>query len=94
MMRLRESKYMEAVLNARAEIIRFVRTDLSVDNRVTLPDTGLETKLDKEVKALQTELEKAKAHGLKIPVVYNTGGYEKSQSPVSRCPSRGGSSKG
>lgn len=61
MMRLRESKYMEAVLNARAEIIRFVRTDLSVDNRVTLPDTGLETKLDKEVKALQTELEKAKA---------------------------------
>lgn len=60
MMRLRESKYMEAVLNARADIIRFVRTDLSVDNRVMLPETGLETKLDKEVKALRAELEKAK----------------------------------
>ena len=24
-------------------------------------------------------LEKAKAHGLKIPVVYNTGGYEKTE---------------
>ena len=54
-----EIKYTEAVLNARREIIEFIRTDLSVDNVLSLPNTGLETELDRQVKELQRNLDRA-----------------------------------
>lgn len=56
---MREIKYTEAVLNARREIIEFIRTDLSVDNVLSLPNTGLETELDRQVKELQRNLDRA-----------------------------------
>ena len=58
--RIRNLKADEAELLAKAEIIRFVRTSMSVENRLVLPQTEPQTDFDKELKALQDESEAAR----------------------------------
>ena len=59
--RIRNLKADEAELLAKAEIIRFVRTSMSVENRLVLPQTEPQTDFDKELKALQDELLRTQA---------------------------------
>lgn len=67
LMSVRAAKYAEATLNAKENIIKFVRTELSHEMVVTLPETGLSSKFDKELEALQNELErKTKAYELSL----------------------------
>ncbi len=67
LMSVRAAKYAEATLNAKENIIKFVRTELSHEMVVTLPETGLSSKFDKELEALQSELEqKTKAYELSL----------------------------
>lgn len=57
-LKMRSIKAMEAELNAKRAIIEFVRTDLSADLIVTLPDTGLGTQFDEERAAVQRAIAK------------------------------------
>ena len=59
MTKMREIKYTEAVLEAKREIIEFIRSDISVDNLLSLPNTGLDTEIDLENQRLQRELDQA-----------------------------------
>lgn len=56
--RLRSMKFTEAALNAKRDTIQFIRTDISVENLVTLPNTGLGTEYDKANERLRTEIER------------------------------------
>ena len=59
--RIRNLKANEAELLAKSTIIQFVRTDMSVENRLVLPQTEPQTDFDKELKALQDELMRTQA---------------------------------
>ena len=59
MSKMREIKYTEAVLEAKREIIEYIRSDISVANLLSLPSTGLDTEIDLESQRLQRELDLA-----------------------------------
>lgn len=59
MTKMREIKYTEAVLDAKRKIIEYIRTDISVDNLLSMPNTGLTTEIDLENQQLKKELEQA-----------------------------------
>lgn len=56
-LKMRPIKAVEASLSAKAEIIRYIRTEMSVENLLTMPDTGLSTEFDKELHNLQRLIE-------------------------------------
>ncbi len=55
--KLRAVKAIEASLSAKRDIIEFVRTDLSTENVITLPETGLDTEFDKKLVHMKAMLE-------------------------------------
>ena len=59
MTKMREIKYTEAVLDAKRKIIEYIRTEISVDNLLSMPNTGLTTEIDLENQQLKKELEQA-----------------------------------
>lgn len=58
LLQIRPIKYVEASLNAKADIIKAIRTQLSADARITLPETGLSTDFDRRRNELDQLLEK------------------------------------
>lgn len=58
---MRAIKSLEASLNAKRNIIQYVRTDLTFDNSVTLHETGLGTEFDAERDRIESELAAALA---------------------------------
>lgn len=60
-LKMRAMKSIEASLNAKTEIIRFIRTELSVENLVTMPETKLNTEFDKKLSDLQAKLQQKTA---------------------------------
>ena len=58
---MRAIKSLEASLRAKSDIIRYVRTELSFENSVTLPETGLGTEFDAVRDRVETELAAALA---------------------------------
>ncbi|MBO5658116.1 MAG: hypothetical protein J6S08_01605 [Duodenibacillus sp.] len=55
--RIRSMKAIEAGLNAKRDIIQFIRTELSVENLLTLPETGLTTEFDQQKAKIQRLIE-------------------------------------
>lgn len=59
--KMRAMKAIEAGLNAKSEIARFIRTEMSVNNMVTMPETKLNTEFDQKLAALQQKLQQKTA---------------------------------
>lgn len=60
---VRAMKFNEASLDAKAQIIRFIRDELSAENKVELPENALESQIDIQIKKLTLEIEeKTKAY--------------------------------
>lgn len=55
--KIRSMKAIEAGLNAKRDVIKFIRTELSVENLVTLPQTGLSTKFDQQKAKIERLIE-------------------------------------
>ncbi len=54
---IRPLKYTEATLNAKADIIKAIRLNLSAENRIMLPETGMSTEFDRRRDELNRLLE-------------------------------------